>query len=386
MQQNQQFEPLKADQDIIDIIDVAMRISQLDDSPSQGEREAQPLWNRLYSKIDAFSVLYRGVSPKGSLNDYLTMPFEEWVESPEQIENKDLCWTTLMIDGRMNHGQFRQYCPDQEEGVLFGEFKQLVAQARSMIRTGDAAQTLYREIRSFLTVNPTASSTDLGEFLHHLEAVLTPKPQITPANLMQKVRDFLQKAYLHADTSAAPSFEVVCTHCQAPAPRGRSGRPVCLGSPWHSTLVGYGVEDRIPEHDRVLTPRLLADITGPGRAEVELFQDVISLGIPAELYPGIDACDIGFEIRGRPYHVDLKCWTTDAQLKEKILAAGLPKGLPGVSRDSFYIVVPDDIARLPNYISNIRGWLSHEPRARGFLHLDHIMSHSQFMNHIRKAI
>lgn len=91
-------------------------------------------------------------------------------------------------------------------------------------------------------------------------------------------------------------------------------------------------------------------IVAPGQAEVQLFQALEQLGIPAELWPGYDAYDLRIPLGGGEiWGVDVKDWTYAHLLARRL--DPLPQEEPWSYTQGFYAIPDTRTDQNPTYLS-----------------------------------
>lgn len=102
-------------------------------------------------------------------------------------------------------------------------------------------------------------------------------------------------------------------------------------------------------HLLVALPQILAYWTGPGLDEVALHDAAVRGGLPAEIYPESDLCDVS--IGGRAVGIDAKSYSSPVSL-----ALRLNRGIGGLINYRRRIVAVGDemLGRNPDYIRILR--------------------------------
>jgi len=109
------------------------------------------------------------------------------------------------------------------------------------------------------------------------------------------------------------------------------------------------VLDPARTHLLVALPQILAYWTGPGIDEVALYDAAMRHGLPAEIYPESDLCDVS--IGGRAVGIDAKSYSSPVSL-----ALRLNRGIGGLINYRRRIVAVGDeiLGRNPDYIRTLR--------------------------------
>jgi hypothetical protein len=129
----------------------------------------------------------------------------------------------------------------------------------------------------------------------------------------------------------------------------RQTDPICVDPTCSHKVRGGG--EFAPMQVRVLRREMLKYVGGPGRAEVQLAEQLTRLGVANELWPDFDAYDLRvFDVA--PWAVDVKAWRHPTLLAEHLMAR--PPHVPD-GAERMFIVIADEVAK-GGYVGAVQAW------------------------------
>jgi hypothetical protein len=307
-------------------------------------------WQRALNQLAA-ECLGRGLCPPGDLTAALRLcrrPLHEWEVRFESTREFDAC---TLLDAAIDEPT--EFCRELAEG-LAGDGAEAELNERCMARLreraeGTSAQEGYVFLRRYLIEHAVVSERDrvfdsFREELAGLGEVLQSFYEPVPEHCVQQGR------------------VLRCGHCgwtiTEQYGRLHCGDPRCrlLTRDFSRGTLAQSVRDQ-PGLQRVRRA-IRRYVVAPGRYEVRLWEQLQSLGVAVELWPGFDRYDLRITLpadRGSSeevWGVDLKDWRFPRLLASRLR---LPDREGPVPWDRFFFVIPNERDREhARYLSTLR--------------------------------
>jgi hypothetical protein len=213
----------------------------------------------------------------------------------------------------------------------------------SLNRLSSNADRAYTAIREFIGRYPMATRAELR--------LLSQEDPEWPDEAV----GFVQSVYMSVHRGSAAGAEIPrCRFCRGLI--DRDGRCTLRGCREEHTPSESG--EYVPvDHAFVARREVLMYWVDPARAELQLYDALVGRGLPAELYPHRDRCDVSL---GEHVGVDVKDYADPVRLARK-----LNRGIGGlVYYQRAILAVADRRARAAGYLDRLREQLTPSTRRR----------------------
>jgi hypothetical protein len=330
--------PWPADWDEIVVRLLASGLSQLAERCAEGVPVRLPYPVSLQRALDRISVmcLVRGVDAPRSVVDLIrwcSRPVETW---PLRLNADGFDPDTqLVVDGYPSREALEWVVdsPDVE-----GEYRQntLIYKVMDICRSNDRPD-VYTAFRKLLVQRPALTEQEMATELGRPELVL--------------VANQVRQAYRTPPPEALIGKTVlVCRGCgNLLLPRGRDRACVELDcSETRETATEY------PANVGMLWigPELRTFTAAPGRAELRIWQHLRDNGLEVELWPDIDAADLGIRLaEGEVWYADIKTYSNPATLARRLISHPF---IPPYGAEAAYLVIGrEQIAARRGYLNEL---------------------------------
>lgn len=92
-------------------------------------------------------------------------------------------------------------------------------------------------------------------------------------------------------------------------------------------------------------------VTAPGRAELRIADALLGLGVPAQLWPDFDACDIAV-FDEQPWVADVKAWRNPIRLARRLRERLFT--VPAEAEKAFIVIGQEQVKAHPRYLDRLR--------------------------------
>lgn len=283
--------------------------------------------------------LINGLPDRGAeIHDLLaccTRPFETWLPIPEVMDNGLASTILIQVEEGVPTPEAEELAQGFDgmtaslEDLLFGKFMEVLAK-----QPESSANDYYTKVREFVVRHPVCTLDDL-------------KALGSSGDLPSQLWIMIQQQFYEPVPESWNEGRGVplCDHCGDALRRGRRGL-ACSTLACAATHPAKNTRS-VPSSTLMRVSRGIRQYwVEPGLDEIRLFDELVALKIPAELYPFRDRVDIAVGEIG----LDLKTYTSPEMLGRKF-----KRTLGGmVHYPERIIVIPDWIAdNVPSYIDRL---------------------------------
>ncbi|GAA4243247.1 pPIWI_RE_Y domain-containing protein [Dactylosporangium darangshiense] len=330
--------PWPEDWEITFVHQLAAGLIEYADLCRVGEPIRLPYPSNLQRALDRLTLMcqVQGVTPPGSVMDLL-----RWARRPLADWPIGLDVPRLDVDeALLAFGYPSVACEElgRLRGDVEGELREnaLIGDVMDVCRANDR-EDAYVAFRELLIRRPAMSELDLAEQLHRPELALL------SAQLRAAYREAPPEALLGGVAQVCGG----CGNLRTPAedmPQRMCVDPACPdpGKPWTELPAVEGV--------LWIGRELRTFIAAPGRAELRIADSLRAAGVPIELWPRFDACDLAV-FSTDVWAVDVKAWASPTRLAARLAAR--PFHPPSDASRAFIVIADEQCRARPGYLRQL---------------------------------
>ncbi|BCY13182.1 hypothetical protein L3i22_082700 [Actinoplanes sp. L3-i22] len=318
------------------VAQLASGILEYGNAVTAGAAARLPYPGNLQLALDRLTLIAwrQGVGPPGSVVELLQLasrPFGDWeIRLPDADVDPE--------ESLLAYGKPTATCEELGtlRGDVEGEMRENALLRAVMDKTRAAgAPDSYVAFRRLLIERPAITALELDTKLADpaLAIVAAELRQAYPEVPPEAKADGIVRTCAGCNGLRLPldddrTFVCEDESCPAPGTPGRS-HPAAEGVHW-------------------LRRELRTFITGPGRAELRIAEAVAAMGVPAQLWPDFDSCDVTV-FADRPWVADVKAWRNPTRLgrslREKLFT------VPPDAERAFIVIGREQVKAHPRYIA-----------------------------------
>ncbi|QJE01513.1 hypothetical protein HH212_16995 [Massilia forsythiae] len=298
-----------------------------------GRGNALPLLRQVAAlrwRIDPASRLFT----PAEVEEHLGLPIEEWLDPSVRGD-----YTGPLQVAGFPSTTCLEIALEVDELAYIEDVQGMIKRVRDLCRLQDGGEETYRRFRLYVIEHPLVDSTSgIQELLVPLGIGVRDMYMSIPEHLKRNGEIYPCPVCGWPMTITAPAVACQSSWCvnKIGAWSWVSARLVNNGSA--KELVGHAPGDAL-----MLRPPIWKFTLIPGLLELSLARRIEALGLPADLWPGVDASDIETVVNGTVVTIDAKAWRSATRLAThlKTLDAARPT----------WIVVPDYMEKHVRFLS-----------------------------------